>query len=690
MTLFALGLALAASQLPPPAALAAPASSAPAPLAGAATTAPARALEAAPPPSSVAGVAPVPGLPNLLATGVPEVPEALRSRIAPLLEARAARLLDVSANGDEVLIATRFGASYQLHVVDHPLGARTQITFGREPVSEAVFQPGDPMVVFYLQDRGGGESYQLYRLDRRGGRAELLTSGKSRHERIVVSPDGSRIAWAGTDRNGRDTDVYVADTARPKEARLLVQGEGTFLPIDFSRDGERLLVEKYRSIGDSDLLAVDVESGDRQPLTPAEGKGSVSEARFSADGKAVYLVTDRYSDFNELYRLDLAEPQAPPRPLSRTIRWDVEQLAVAQDGSRLALVANADGVSRLYFLEPKSGKLEPGSVPAPGVVFALRFAGKGGSSLFLGLGAPRVPGDVWQVDLRAKKLQRWTRSEVGGLDFPALAEPTLTHYPAADGLSLPALLYRPKGRGPFPVVVAWHGGPEGQERPVFQPLAQLLVESGIAVLLPNVRGSSGYGKAYLAMDDGPKREQALADIGATLDFVATQADLDSSRVAAYGGSYGGYLTLATAAFYPERIRSAVDVVGISRIPSFLEHTADYRRDLRRAEYGDERDPAVREVQERISPLHRAAAIRAALYVIQGRNDPRVPQSEAEQIVVAVRGAGREVWYLLALDEGHGFQKRDNRDYLLTTTVLFLERTLLAAPGAAREGRSALP
>ncbi len=224
-------------------------------------------------------------------------------------------------------------------------------------------------------------------------------------------------------------------------------------------------------------------------------------------------------------------------------------------------------------------------------------------------------------------------------------------------------------------MISWHGGPESQERPTFQPMAQLLVQGGIAVLIPNVRGSDGYGKAYLAMDDGVKREVALGDIGATLDWIATRPDLDPGRVGVYGGSYGGYMVLATAAFYPSRIRSAVDVVGISSIPTFLESTAPYRRDLRRAEYGDERDPAVRAVQERISPLNRVGDISAALYVVQGKNDPRVPQSEAEQIVAAVQGKGKEVWYLLALDEGHGFRKKENRDYYVVTTVAFLERTL---------------
>jgi dipeptidyl aminopeptidase/acylaminoacyl peptidase len=409
----------------------------------------------------------------------------------------------------------------------------------------------------------------------------------------------------------------------------------------------------------------------------------VGAARFAADGHSVFLVTDREGEHGELYRLDLDPEGATPRPLTRNIRWDVEGLAVARDGSRVAITVNADGTSRLYLLEPRTGKLEPGRLPT-GVAGALLFPSKAPRTLFVGLGTPRVPGDVWQLDPRGGKLVRWTRSELGGRDPATLAEPTLVRYPGLDGISIPAWLYRPPGPGRKPVVVVWHGGPESQERPTFQPLAQLLVDRGIAVLLPNVRGSAGYGKGYLAMDDGVLRERSLTDVGATLDFVAAQPDLDPARVAVYGGSYGGYLVLATAAFYPERIRGAVDVVGISSIPTFLRSTAPYRRDLRRAEYGDERDPEVLAVLERISPLNHAGAIRSALLVVQGKNDPRVPQGEAEQVVAAVRARGGDVGYLLALDEGHGFQKKENRDYALLTTVAFLER-MLAGPASPASG-----
>jgi dipeptidyl aminopeptidase/acylaminoacyl peptidase len=414
----------------------------------------------------------------------------------------------------------------------------------------------------------------------------------------------------------------------------------------------------------------------------------VRAAAFSADGRAAYLVTDREGDFNELYALDLGREGAGPRPLSRAVRWDVEELAVARDGSRVAFAVNAGGWSEVWLLDPRSGALRKADV-GRAVVSRLRFPDRRSGTLFLAMQHGRGPTDVYALDVAKGKLERWTRSEVGGLDPSAFVAPEMVRYPSTGGVDVPAFLYRPPERfgGRRPVVVIWHGGPEGQSRPTFSPFVQFLaVEEGFAVLAPNVRGSDGYGKGYLAMDDGPRREQALADIGATLDFVATRADLDPGRVAVYGGSYGGYMTLATAAFFPGRIRAAVDVVGISSLPSFLEHTQAYRRDLRRAEYGDERDPAVRAVQERISPLGAVDRITAALLVQQGKNDPRVPQSEAEQIVNALRARGRPVSYLLALDEGHGFQKKDNRDAAVAAAVMFLEREL-SGPAASQTGAS---
>jgi len=640
-------------------------------------------------PSQVPGIAPLPGQPNLWVSNVPPVPPELRQRLDQYLEARAATLADLSGDGKQVLISTRFADTNQLHVVEMPMGARTQLTFTDEPINQARFQPGNPQVIYYLQDRGGGEFFQLFRLDRRTGRSALLTDGKSRHESLRVSRDGRWLAYSGTGRNGKDTDVYVAPTSDPRQARRLTEAEGMWLPMDFSADGSKLLVTQSRAVDDADLHVVDVQSGERRQLTPKEGKGSVGTAVFARDGQSVYLVTDRYSDFAELYRLELSKaPYAePPASLTKSVRWNVVGLSLSADGRQLAVSTNEDGYGRVYLLDTRTQVLSPLEVPK-GVVSALRFPDQRSDVLAFALGDARSPMDVWTVDLKRRKPTRWTRSEVGGIDTEIFVEPELVRYPSTDGVRVPAFLYLPKGAtGKVPVVVVFHGGPEAQSLPVFSNFTQYLVtELGMAVLVPNVRGSNGYGKAYRAMDDGVKREQSLADIGATLDFIASRKELDASRVGVQGGSYGGYLTLATATFYPDRIKAAVDVVGISSLGSFLQNTQVYRQDLRRVEYGDERDPEVRKVQERISPLGFVDRIRAALYVQQGANDPRVPRSEAEQIVQAVRKRGADVWYLLATDEGHGFQKKDNRDYAQMTALMFLEKHL-AAPRTQAGGAS---
>ena len=446
-------------------------------------------------------------------------------------------------------------------------------------------------------------------------------------------------------------------------------------PVQFSPDGGRLLILHERSIQDSDLFALEIASGKLTQLTPKESKASVIVASWTADGKGVYVVTDRWSNFNQLYLLDKAGKQTP---LSADLSWDVEELAVSDDGSRVAFAVNEDGTSRLHLLD-RYGHAQHIALPRNAVISNLQFPRRRADVLVVTFQTATQPADVYELDLRGVRVVRWTQSEVGGLDAASFVDAQLVRYDAGGGAGrMTAFLYKPRNpKGKLPVVVIWHGGPEGQSRPTFSSFVQLLASDlGMAVLLPNVRGSSGYGKAYLAADDGPRREQALTDIGATLDFIREQPDLDASRIGVYGGSYGGYMTLATAAFYGSRIKAAVDVVGISNLVTFLENTQAYRRDLRRAEYGDERDPAVRAVQEKISPLLAVQKIDAELFVQQGYNDPRVPRTEAEQIVKAVRGRGKDVWYLLGMNEGHGFAKKENRDYAVAATALFLQQKLL--------------
>ncbi|HTS81471.1 MAG TPA: S9 family peptidase [Myxococcaceae bacterium] len=635
-------------------------------------------------------VAPAPGLPRVLVSGVPAVPADFSAWLAPYTEVRRANLADPGDDGRSLLVLTRLGGSVdQIHRVAAPLGMREQLTFGKEPVAKALWLPGDPRYVFFLQDTGGAEFFQLYRLDLRTGVRQLLTDGKSRHESFQLSRDGRRLAYAGTGRNGTDTDVYLAEVASPTTAQRLTEESGSWEPMQFSPDGQRLLVQQQRAIDDVDLWVVDLATRKRTRVTPdaaTAGKASVREAAFSGDGKSLYLVTDRGAEFNQLFRVDLAHPDASWTPLTADLRWNVERLAVAPDGT-VAFATNEDGYSKLYVL--KSGGARRAVPLPPGVLGSMSFPTRTSDVLTFSIDTPTSPRDVWQVTLKTGKLVRWTRSEVGGMDATRFVAPELVRYPSTGGIEVPAFLFRPRALRPgsrAPVVVYWHGGPESQERPIFWPYAQAMVDLGMAVLLPNVRGSDGYGKAYLAADDGVKREEALKDIGATLDWIARQPELDPGRVAALGGSYGGYMTLASAAFYPERFRAAVDVVGISRFSSFLANTSPYRRELRRVEYGDERNADVRAVLERISPLNSADKIQAAMFVLQGKNDPRVPQSEAEQIVRALREKNRPVWYLLALDEGHGFKKKETVDYGWAAMLFFLREQLVgggSGPAGAR-------
>ena len=393
--------------------------------------------------STVPDLHPVPGNASLLASGIPPASPELRQRVLHYLHARSAALLDVTPDGGQILIATRFGGTRQMHLVDHPRGDRYQLTFGEEPISAAHFVPGDSDSILFLQDSGGGEAFQIHRFDRQTGRSALLTDGKSRHEGLRLSRDGKRAAFGSTARNGKDTDVYLADTKDVRHARRLVEQPGTWQPLEFSPDGRSLLVTHFRSVADADLFVVDVESGQRRQLTPKEGHASVRTARFTPDGKAFYLVTDRWSDFEQLYRLDLAEPSGKPIAIAPDLRWDLEHLAISRDGSRLALTVNADGYSKLHVLDLASGKLEEKRLPA-GIVGALQFPAARPDLLLLEMHGPRTPGDVFHLDLGLGELVRWTRSETGGLELDMLLEPTLVRYPSTDGVQVPAFIYRSK------------------------------------------------------------------------------------------------------------------------------------------------------------------------------------------------------------------------------------------------------
>jgi len=620
---------------------------------------------------------------NIVVQGVPEIPQAVADRMNQYQQTRAAYFSDWNPHGPGMLITTRFGDTYQLHYVDHPAGARRQITFFKEPVNSGAYCPAKGKNGFlFSMDVGGGEFYQIYYYDLASGKSIMLTDGKSRNESALWSNSGAMFSYTSTRRNGKDNDIYLANTDNPAGAKMIYQAEGSWGPVDWSPDDSRLLVINYISANESYYYILDSKTGQATLLFPkTEEKVAYGQAAWSKDGKGVYYVTDRGSEFMQLHYWDLASKK--DEVITKEVPWDVEGFDLSKDGKMLAFVANEDGMSKLRIIDTKSKK-ELKLPPLPvGQVSGIEFK-PDNSALALNIETPRYPGDVYSLDLKKMELVRWTYSEVGGLNTDNFPVAQLIHYPTFDSVNgkprmIPAFYFKPtqKSDKPYPVVIYIHGGPEGQYTPAFASTFQYwLNELGIAVLAPNVRGSTGYGKTYLKMDNDYLRENTVKDVGALLDWIARQPELDKNRVCVYGGSYGGYMVLACMFHYNDRLKAGIEQVGISNFVTFLENTQEYRRDLRRVEYGDERDPKMREFMISISPTTNANKITKPLLVGQGLNDPRVPASEAEQIVETVRKNGGEVWYILAKDEGHGFAKKVNRDYFGNVVSLFLEKFLL--------------
>ncbi|MEO8000655.1 MAG: prolyl oligopeptidase family serine peptidase, partial [Arenimonas sp.] len=437
---------------------------------------------------------------------------------------------------------------------------------------------------------------------------------------------------------------------------------------------KKLLVSQYISANDSRPGEVDLSTGKLTMFPVDGGKASFGGFEYARNGKGVFFVSDEESEFMHLRFHDFATQKI--RIISKDIPWDIDGLAQSEDGKSIAFVTNEDGISMLRILDTKNFSARKLPKLPIGVVGGMQFS-PDGQQLALTINTATSPNDVYVINLKTTQLMRWSQSEVGGLDSSTFIAPTLVRYKSFDGREIPAFLYKPQGKGPFPVIVNIHGGPESQAFPTFNSSIQyMLREMKIAVLVPNVRGSSGYGKNYLQLDNGLKRKDSVKDIGALLDWIATQPDLNKNRVGVSGGSYGGYMVLASMVDYNDRIRAGIDVVGISNFTTFLTNTESYRRDLRRAEYGDEREPEMRKFHTKIAPLNNAKNITHPLFVAQGFNDPRVPYTEAEQIVKAVRGNGGDVWYLMYKDEGHGFQKKTNTDYFGAASMLFWQKYLL--------------
>jgi dipeptidyl aminopeptidase/acylaminoacyl peptidase len=618
----------------------------------------------------------------LVADGLPPIPAAIAYATERYTNARSAGFLDWHPVNRELLITTRFANTNQVHTVATPMGARRQLTFFDEPVGNGTYDPVAGAFFIYGRDTGGNEFGQLYRYDFATGESTLLTDGgRSQNGGIDWSNAGDRIAYGSTRRNGTDRDLYVMDPRTPSTDKLVAEVNGGGWSVsDWSPNDRTLLIGQNLSVAQSRLWTLDLASGRMSLLAPRDTIDRVVHVngRFSRDGKRVWAISDRDSEFRRLGWLDPATSNWTP--VTNDIDWDVAGFDLSADGGTIAFNVNAGGESEVYLYTIATGRTQPLALPN-GVIGGPRWHRKLKLLAFT-LSNARSPSDVYSYDVATRAVTRWTESELGGMNPELLQPQQLIEWTTFDGRTISGFYTRPPRHftGPRPVIIEIHGGPEGQARPGFLGRYNFLLnELGIALIQPNVRGSTGFGKTFVSLDNGAKREDSVKDIGALLDWIATRPELDASRIMVSGGSYGGYMSLAVATMYPERIAAAVDIVGISNFITFLEKTESYRRDLRRVEYGDERDPAMRAVFEQISPANKTDRIQKPLFVVQGANDPRVPQNESDQMVARVKARGTPVWYLLGKDEGHGFQKKANADYQFYAMVEFANSYLLARP-----------
>ena len=621
----------------------------------------------------------------LVLDNVPPISADLAKKVQAYSDFRPNGLWSWHPTKREMLVRRRLTATIQVHLVREPGTTPIPLTDQTESIQTAEYQPTNGESFLFTKGEGGNEVFQIYRYDFATKDAARLTSGEERSSAPQWTRDGTLIVYTTqpVDRRNPErvarTTVHVMDPLKPESDRALgtFDGGGWF-GFRFSEDGKKLVFLEYKSANESYIWVMDVASAKKQRITPETKDEQVfyGAARFSKDGKGVFATSDRGSEFRRLVYLPL--DGGKERVLTGHLNFDVDGWDLSFDANMIAFTTNEHGSDVLRFIDLATMKEIPRPSLLHGVIGGLEWRKKS-TEVGFHISSARSAGDVFSYDVKAVKLTRWTNSNNPELNTNEFAEPTLVRWKSFDDREITGFLYRPPARftGKRPVIVNIHGGPEAQARPVFLARNNYFIsELGIAMIYPNVRGSGGFGKTFLKLDNGYKREDSVKDIGALLDWIKQQPDLDGDRIMVMGGSYGGYMSLACAFHFPDRLAGAVDSVGISNFVTFLERTESYRRDLRRAEYGDERDPKMRAFLESIAPVNNADKMVKPLLVVQGLNDPRVPYTEAEQIVKTMKSKDRPVWYILAKDEGHGFAKKPNADFLFYAIVEFAKQTLL--------------
>ncbi len=614
---------------------------------------------------------------NIEALGVPPVPASLARELSPYSSVYGLPLAGWDFEKHEILLKGISSTTW-VSRVSSP-GAKavpTLIYIPSSGIYDVYFQPQGKYLA-YTRDNGGNETFQLYLYQIGRVQSTMLSDGKSRNTEPVWSNAGDWIVYSSTPIGDSGVNLRLIDPFKPDSDRLIAKSSGSyFKAYDWSRDDKQIVFCDFTSNTASTLWLLDAATGNKTLLSPKSDSPELYDyPQFSKDGKGVYVLTDHDSDMRRVAYIDLMTQKISY--VASSSKWDVDEFQLAPDGKTLAYITNEDGISRLHLLEIAAAKERATPQLPVGVISDLKW-NKKSTDLAFNFKSPRTPNDVYSINLETGKVELWSKGGANGVDTEMFSSPELIHWPTSDKRTISGFLYRPpaKFKGKRPVIIDIHGGPEEQYRPTFGYEDNYFLDAlGVAKIYPNVRGSSGYGKAFLALDNGFRREDAVKDMDALLDWIKAQPDLDADRVLVQGVSYGGYLALTTAYAYPDRIRGAISESGITDLASFVEHTEGWRRGLQRSEFGDERDPKMKEFLARVSPLNNAQKFKKPLLIIHGQNDPRVPVAEANALVAAMKDR-IPVWYILAKDEGHGLVQRSNRNYRLYASILFVKEFLL--------------
>ncbi|PYP87229.1 MAG: peptidase S9, prolyl oligopeptidase [Blastocatellia bacterium AA13] len=614
---------------------------------------------------------------NLVVDGIPKIPASLLKTISRYTGAFGFRLAGWDAASGEILLKNLAGSETWILHAGKAGGSPKLSLLIPTGVYDLYYQPQQKYFV-YDRDVDGNDAFQLYLFDLATRKSTILTDGKSRNTEPVWSHAGERIIFSSSPPNGNGVDLSLINPFDPKTARVLATGNGNYLKAyDWSPDDRKAVFCEFTSNTTSSLWVIDVGAAERTLLSVKGDSSDYYESpQFSKDGAGIYVITDRESEFRRVAYISLASKRITF--LSSHIDGDVEDYSLSPDGKTIAFATNENGISRLRLLDAKTGKERPAPQPPKGIVSNFEWSGNS-VDLAFNFRSALTPNDVYSLNIESSKLEQRYHGFTGSVDLGKLPEPQSVTWKSFDGRIITGFLHRPPASfsGKRPVLIDIHGGPEEQYRPEFGYYHNyFLNELGIAEIFPNVRGSTGYGKSFHRLDDRMLRADACKDIGALLDWVKTQPDLDADRVIIRGASYGGYLSLSAAVSYGDRIRAAISDSGPSSLISFIENTAGWRRDIQRHEYGDERDPKIREFMERTAPVNSAGKIKKPLLIIQGQNDPRVPAGEAQQMLTAIKTNKTSAWYLLAKNEGHDWKKRANQEFRLCAMALFVEEYLL--------------